>query len=556
MYEHKKQIGKYLIRGAWSIEILAALTGVAIAFINGYDAAIEIEKIHGQIPAGMRFDILIAALPFMMVAVAEISKIPFVYIFYGAEKTHWRLMFGGILLLLIFVTFETMVNGFQRNFTNLTYEIEQPRNEHIRLTEELNELNRQIEERESLSEESISSDIQKIIDDAQVLRDSTIENLKKQKEEVLLSHGGDISRQINSHIKQIEVLRDERDQEISRIIAERDSRIKLDSESVSPEVLQALRDERKDLQNQLSQLNADETEETKNCFFCGAERAKYQSLREPIEERIAAINEQLSMTARNISSSVIGEYSGKINKIKNDYDRKISSIEDKMKPLESRLANNTAIKSKLADIDQQIEGARSVFENNKERAQKVRAKKSTELEGNEGIVAELKRKVSLAEKSRNEIRDVINEKVRNNQIYNFTMMIYGHDSAADVTRDEVKNIVSIWFGSIAMIVAIVGTGMAFGGIILQEHFPPRKPSKKKVANAVRYALISLRRRLREPKIVEKVVEKEVDKIVEVTKEVPVDKVVFKEVPVEVIKKELIHVPVYTNDPELLGKPYK
>ena len=32
-----------------------------------------------------------------------------------------------------------------------------------------------------------------------------------------------------------------------------------------------------------------------------------------------------------------------------------------------------------------------------------------------------------------------------------------------------------------------------------------------------------------------------------------DKVVFKEVPVEVVKKEVVHVPVYTNDKSLLGK---
>jgi len=29
--------------------------------------------------------------------------------------------------------------------------------------------------------------------------------------------------------------------------------------------------------------------------------------------------------------------------------------------------------------------------------------------------------------------------------------------------------------------------------------------------------------------------------------------VFKEVPVEIVKKEIVHVPVYTNDVSLLGK---
>jgi 5'-3' exonuclease len=54
------------------------------------------------------------------------------------------------------------------------------------------------------------------------------------------------------------------------------------------------------------------------------------------------------------------------------------------------------------------------------------------------------------------------------------------------------------------------------------------------------------KKLRKPK---KVVE--VTKIVEIIKEVPVDKVVFQEVPVEVVRKEVIHTPIYTNDPDLL-----
>jgi 5'-3' exonuclease len=37
----------------------------------------------------------------------------------------------------------------------------------------------------------------------------------------------------------------------------------------------------------------------------------------------------------------------------------------------------------------------------------------------------------------------------------------------------------------------------------------------------------------------------------VIKEVPVDKVVFRDIPVEVVKKEIIHTPIYTNDPDLL-----
>jgi len=56
----------------------------------------------------------------------------------------------------------------------------------------------------------------------------------------------------------------------------------------------------------------------------------------------------------------------------------------------------------------------------------------------------------------------------------------------------------------------------------------------------------LRRTRRKPKEIYKV------ELREIVKEVPVDKVVFKEVVKEVVRKELVHVPFYTNDQRLVG----
>jgi len=83
--------------------------------------------------------------------------------------------------------------------------------------------------------------------------------------------------------------------------------------------------------------------------------------------------------------------------------------------------------------------------------------------------------------------------------------------------------------------------------------------------AVRRTLAAYRRRLNNPRIVEivkeveveKVVEKEVEKIVEkeieriIEKEVPVDKVVIKEVPKEIVRKELVYVPLYSTEAGLV-----
>jgi len=74
---------------------------------------------------------------------------------------------------------------------------------------------------------------------------------------------------------------------------------------------------------------------------------------------------------------------------------------------------------------------------------------------------------------------------------------------------------------------------------------------KPVQRAIRRTLLAQRKRAHRPRIqiVEKEVEKIVEKIVEI--EVPVEKVVITEVPVEIVRKELVYVPLYSTDSGLI-----
>ena len=172
---------------------------------------------------------------------------------------------------------------------------------------------------------------------------------------------------------------------------------------------------------------------------------------------------------------------------------------------------------------------------------------------------------------------------------------YGKNDVADVTKDEIKIVSIIWFGSIALIVSTIGTVLALISYILRdpEAFVERKrfslsrrinrvfylifwrmnrvllsgikllgalirlilsfaeifrgivgiPTQR----AIRRTMLAMRRRANRPKIetVEKVVEKVVEKIVKV--EVPVEKVAIKEVPVEIVRKEIVYVPLYSTE---------
>jgi hypothetical protein len=97
----------------------------------------------------------------------------------------------------------------------------------------------------------------------------------------------------------------------------------------------------------------------------------------------------------------------------------------------------------------------------------------------------------------------------------------------------------------------MGVVLAFGAFILthpnEKYLNKERPYRLK--HTIRRMFISLRKRIREPKIVTKIRIKEVPK--EVIKEIPVDKVILTEVPVETIKTKIVYEPLYTNDPSLL-----
>ena len=144
----------------------------------------------------------------------------------------------------------------------------------------------------------------------------------------------------------------------------------------------------------------------------------------------------------------------------------------------------------------------------------------------------------------------LNKKVTTNQIYRLTKTWTGKDDACDITQDDLKFTQIIWFGSQALIVSGLGTLLAFGGLVIK--FPPPPLNKgRPIKDRIRILLVAVRRRLNAPKIVTEIIEKIIEKPVEVIKEVPVDKVVFKDVPREVVRRELVHVPLYTNDVDLL-----
>jgi len=137
------KVGKNLVKFAWTIEIIAVLIGFLISIIVSYSVFNEINRFDKVLTFGDYSSILVAGLPFLLVAVVEATKIPIATAMMYAKHKSWKIMlFFGVILLSI-ITFETMINGFERNFANLTFAIDERKSESLLLQQSIDNIEEQ-----------------------------------------------------------------------------------------------------------------------------------------------------------------------------------------------------------------------------------------------------------------------------------------------------------------------------------------------------------------------------------------------------------------------------
>ena len=118
--EDRKKIGSRLYRFAWVIEFFAVGIGLGIAVMQLATSFTELAKgKDGALGFGDYTNIVIAAVPFLMVAIVELTKIPFVDAFYQTSHRIWKTVFLVSLVIISGITFESALNGFERNFNAL-----------------------------------------------------------------------------------------------------------------------------------------------------------------------------------------------------------------------------------------------------------------------------------------------------------------------------------------------------------------------------------------------------------------------------------------------------
>jgi hypothetical protein len=157
--ELNKQYGKNLVRIAWGIEIIAASIGLFIGVSSAYTTIGYYADMEDAVRTGNVFtNVFIGAAPFIIIAAVELTKIPLALGFYRTKRLVWRLLFLVTLFMLVFVTFETLFNGLERNFSALESKIQKPRNAYQEQKAKLTNIQTSIDEATARTVEKINED--------------------------------------------------------------------------------------------------------------------------------------------------------------------------------------------------------------------------------------------------------------------------------------------------------------------------------------------------------------------------------------------------------------
>ena len=598
--------GGHLYKAAWGFEIIAAITGVIVAIVIGHDAYINYLVVDPTDPSGKEMiisaehwaDVVLGSMPFGMVALAEILKIPIVYLVYINRNLFTKVFFSTILLGLTLITFETVISGFERQFTNVIYKVERPKEQLRQINAEIGILQEEISATNKITSRSVNKDKQSELVIAKDIYDKNVADSEEKISNLLKDSNVESNYekdQLNADIKRLmkekSVAVQEAKSNYDSAKITREANIDREQKINNKLITQITEDV-----NRIQKIISDWDKSAKGSWtkeFCSKDsqcKTNYEELKNLKEEKKRLRNKQ----SGDISIDYFANYQALKNKIEKNYDAKIKIARDKVREIEKAQNQELANRQDVKNLKEERKILDAQYEEEKKKINDSFAKQGEKIGSQKEINEENKALLSTKLDKREEIKNDINKYIAVAQIYRFTkyrlnfmadgdvctkfsdsmpnvekkFSFFGFFEEGqegeclevkkarevgidDVTSAEVTKTAFWWYGSLSALVAIMGVVLAFGAFILthpnEKYLDLKKRNRLK--STIRRMFISLRKRIREPKIITKTRIKEVPK--EVIKEVPVDKVVLTEVPVEVIKKEVFYEPLYTKDPDLL-----
>ena len=554
----RESVGKLLYIFAWVIEIMAVLIGLVIAIGNLVAGFAEMESyLDEKIGIGHYINLSIGVIPFLMVAVVEGCKIPFVGAFYKTTSTKWKYTFGIVLIFVGVITFESAMNGLERSFSVVMFSVNKPFEQLVINDKKIDNLTTQRDDLADLTIQKIDTEYDTNYNNVFSRNNEQKTKIQEQINLLRASVSTETVKNFRAELEQAredrKLLSAERRSELQQASEEFQSR-KTSIETYQKEEILRLQVQLAKVEDKLRRAEGDAADAIEDASFIYR-----NSVRDEWNQKISNQTQEVSNLRQQLNSIDIGEEFNQINReenqtkadIKERYRNEINTTDRKIEQLSQSIQNSVGTKEKeiqsnVRSYQQKITALDTEFQDQIENLQKKRGEKYELLKNNTATIASFNKEITDLTNEKISLQQEINSKVGTNQIFRMAKIWTGEKNAADIDLKVVTAIAVIWYGSLSFMIAFMGIGLALASYVIRDPNIANKKQRthsawRKLINSIRRYYVNHARPA--PIIKEEVVEREI---------VEVDKVVFKEVPVEVVRKEIVHVPFYTNDENLLN----
>jgi len=482
--KYKELKATQLIVCAWIIEICAAGIGFFFAYTTGEATRKYLAQDTEAFIGDPNISVTLAMLPFMIIGVVELTKIPLAFAAYNAKPGFWKALFIGVLLSLCLITGETIFTGMERSLDNqLKYfegdkktqeelKVDVSNLEKIVITLEqerpTDEIDREYDSEIRAFEGSHYGEVDEINSERES-RLSVLENQLEQSRDLFMNgttqdEVGNLQNILNGQLIRIKEIEDRLYEEIRRI-----------GENALAEI-NSKNEEIKSLDQSISEVSASiegrvfSNDSAKEKTIASAEASKL-SAKEEIEEiklkRDQAINE--FRETENIRIAKLEEGKSRTQLLLTEARSKSTEVFNKEKDEINTEINalNERFDLRLANIVDRYDEEKALREKNYMDARGRAERVQTDLD-------DARAEIKLKKEEIIDVEQIINSKAGEIQVMRFaaTYAAFVSDGerqgVENVTPEDIGTVMLFWFGSIALIAATTGTVIAFASFYIRD----------------------------------------------------------------------------------------
>lgn len=440
---------RFLRKIAWLVEIIVVFIGLCIS--------VSLMTSDNDLTSAFTL-----AAPFVMISLVELTKIPFVIGLWHSRKSFP--MYLLIISFLCLITFETLLNGFERAFSSI--------NSKINLSEiEISKIENQIKINEDnivIALQDYNIKTQKIDSDKTAVNESYQSQYayEVRRNKYLSKNVPQLSKALAEKRQQLIQLKIEKSELLQELSLKKEQRFKSSMERTQngANLVQA---ERTRLLAQLDKLNADKIValDDSNFFTSPAVKKDYDEKIRYVETQINNINNNTIIAKDNtpdlesvkfldgyyadllgLKDDMIQQKNDEVKQLSRSYKNAVSASNSNLAVKQKKLANNKY--TALLGLEAKREQADVQFLSEKDYIKEIKQNNMT-----------LRYDIRVIEIEANTM-------ALSNQVYRMASYIDNVDHYKEVKTETLTLVGLVWFGSLALIGSITGIALTLSGLHL------------------------------------------------------------------------------------------